>query len=406
MAGFWGGFADGLKNGQQMVMNVKRQQSLDAEEADRSKARGMRDAREAAVAESVAAGTQPARAGEEGPVPEKRAPIWQSLETAAQRRLQAGDVDGYEAMTTKSIALKTMHFGTKLNQAALTGDPGEIASVMNEMSPGYKFNAQLDPQTGEVKGSVEGPQGSIPMSFKSVQEMAAATRAFATNGNVTATFQEQAKQNAELALKGAQTKQAQAQTGFIQANTSTENAMRPLKVEDAEAGIGLKGAQTANQLADASKSARDKLSPVEQQYQGLINIGVDAETARAIVSGKGDRAKSREQAIIDVAGKLAAAPPPIGAEPMSAEEATRRATQIVDGAAQAGGTSRVGSGAGMRVPGAAPAAPAGRGTKAAVKPPEMDGSEARRAAEIKAAVKAGKMSREDALSELKALGFQ
>lgn len=410
-ASFTNGLLDGMRTGSGMVRDAYNTQAQVQRNAniqrDYEEQRQLKDGRKSATEQAIAEGTQPARAGDEGPVPEKRRPVWESLESAAQKRLSAGDLDGYEALTSKSTALKSLHFGTALNQAALTRDPSQIASVMNQLNPDYKFDARLG-EDGSVVGTVAGPDGKkMPLVFKDVDDMATATKAFISNGSVSASLQETAKARADIALRGAQTNQAQAQAGFIGANTKTENDTRPAKVDEGVARVGLVEAQTANQTAAASKTATDRLTPVEQQYQGLIKIGIDPETARAHVMGKGDRAQSREKLITDVATKLIdASSKVIGGTPLGQEEALKQAAALVDGAAQAGGTSKVGSGPGMRVPGAPGAAPAkgaGTGGKA---PAGMDASESRRASEIKAAVKAGTMTRADALTELKALGFQ
>ena len=403
-ASFTNGLLDGMRAGSGMVRDAQATQAQAQRNAilqrDYEEQRQLKDGRKSATEQAIAEGTQPARAGDEGPVPEKRRPVWESLESAAQKRLSAGDLDGYEALTSKSTAL---------NQAALTRDPSQIASVMNQLNPDYKFDARLG-EDGSVVGTVAGPDGKkMPLVFKDVDDMATATKAFISNGSVSASLQETAKARADLALKGAQTNQSQAQTGFIRANTQTENDTRPAKVDEGVARVGLVEAQTANTTAAASKTAHDKLTPEEQRYNGLRKIGVPDEVALGLVMGKGDRSKAREQAILDVFNNAKKAnASQIGAPAWDDDAEMAKAAKAVDTAAELAGTARVGSGPGMRTPGAAGAAPAkGAGTGGKAKAPAgMDASESRRASQIKAAVKAGTMTREDALTELKALGFQ
>ena len=353
-------------------------------------------------------------------MPETKRPMWESLDKAANARLAAGDMEGYEAAASKSVALKSMHFNTRLNQAAVTGDPSAVAGVMNEMVPGYKFDARAAAD-GSITGSVTAPDGSIvPIQYADKAEMAGMVSNFISNGNVAATMRENSKSAVDAHLKAAQAGQAAAQSGFIKANTASEAALLPGKVELQEGQAGLASAQTVNALANASKTSADKQSPVEQQVLGLERLGVDRQVALDHVLGKGDKAKSREQALIEVANKLIESslkiPGAVDSLPMS--EALKRASQLVDGAATIGGTARVGSGVnvgrGMALPGAvaaagaAPATTRGMGTRSpvAAAPLQLDASESRRAGEIKAAVRAGTMSREDAKSELQALGFR
>jgi hypothetical protein len=413
--GFWGGLADGVEMGQQWTANARRQQMLDRQEEDRQRERALRDSRKADVSIAVAADNQPARAGDEGPVSETKRPIWESLDRASQARLQSGDLEGYEQLASKSVALKSLHFNTKLNQAAMTGDPTQIASVMSEMSPGYKFSANAD-KSGAITGSVTGPDGNtVPMTFKSRDEMIGMVDTFTKNGSVAATLREAEKSRADNLLRAAQTRQADAQTGLIQANTTSENALRSGKVEEQGARAGLIDAQTAQATASASKIAAERQSPIEQTVNGLKRLGVDEDAALAYAMGKGDKAKSREALITDVATKLVDSnAKQLGAPPLKPEDALKQAAQLVDGAAQMAGTSRVGSGApvgaGMTPP--ASAARTGSGPGMGIKAPskgampQLDAAEARRAAEIKAAVRSGQMSREAARQELQALGFQ
>jgi len=398
---------DALDARDRMQNNALRRRQLEGQVADEAVARETATGRRTAFTDAMASNehdmsTVPAAEfGGGPPAPKKRTP-WEAAEVASQSMFARGDVEGATKYLSQAASLKTFATQQALASAFSTQDPKAVSDVANQyVAGGAKFDGARDAD-GSIIGSITFPNGQVVRQrYPDFRSFAGATQQVLNPGDIQQLNENEAKKSLETLKAQAEARLKNAQADNYSASASESRGMLPGKIQAQEAGLGLLGAQTAQAYASASRTADEKRTPLQKNLEYLIGRGVDEETAMSIATNTYMKGKSREEKIIDLAGRMRSAEMggtfPVN-RPMP--EIMKDASQAIDMAAEHAGDARMGSGSpktsGRRAPGL------GLGGKA----PQLDNSEMRRASEIRAAVRAGQMSRADAEQELKALGFE
>lgn len=320
---------------------------------------------------------QPADEFGGGPPQTKVNDPWIAAEETATKLMSAGRAKDAEKWLDRSAAMKSFYSQRALQEAFSTQDPQAVVAVAKRFVPGTDFAVEQG-KDGTLVGTIRLPNGNeFQQPFSNFKEFAATVNQMLSPGDLTKLYKD------EIATRAGIQKQR------------TEDNFKRAQANQADA-------QAQKYRAEAGVEEEKAKTPERRNAEYLMELGVDQDQALAIVSGKAAQGKLREQTIADIASKMMNADAQsITGGKLTVEEAINRATQIVDGAASAGGAERAGQprkGAGMGGLGPKPAAK--RDPLASI--PE---DERRGIAQVQAAYRAGQITRAQAEEQLRAFGI-
>jgi len=410
MAGFMDGFLEAGRAIEGLRSSAQQREMREIEIQNARMAQQDHQVRRTALSEGMAPVAINEAVDGMGPPQVERPLMHVALSNAATKLAERGDLEGAERYVQRAAAQKTLWAEGRISDAWRQG-PEALVKVANELSPGANFGITQG-QDGSLTITGAGVGGQqLSQTFRNKNELGAWAQQIANPGNLFTAFHEQEKMKLEQMKLQAQANQANASARASDASAQQTGLLTQPKIGLMQAQTGAAQANAVQSYAAANASnasaarsgAEAKklgIGDVQQRFEGLKAIGFSDDEARGIISGSATKGKAREQAILDVATRLASADAsnPAGT-PRTQEELLRDASALVDGAASAAGTARVGSGPTQRAP--APTAKTSSATPSGMLPEEQQ-----RAAQIRAAVKSGQMSRADAIRELQALGFQ
>lgn len=265
----WGdAVIDGFKDGrrQEDVKQQREERALGIRAAktrldDDQRARDLDASRRGDLASSQ----QAPQSADGSPMAEVRP--FEAYSTAAQKRLAAGDMEGYEAYASKADAHKAKWYTDAIGDAYRKNDMQAGLSLLNEFPDGVKYALEKGPN-GELIGVAAGPDGKVKgqMQFKSDSEFWGFISQRADPASVFQKLRDQRKQELEELKGRADIKQSEAATAAYQ-STATYNTERTAgqKIENQltqqygplefQAKIGLTKAQAGAANANADESA-------------------------------------------------------------------------------------------------------------------------------------------------------
>lgn len=258
------GFKDGRKQEDVKQQREERALGIQATKSKLAEDQRVRD-QEAGRRNDLISANQAPQSADGAPMAERRP--FEAYAEAAQKRLAAGDMDGYESYASKADAHKAKWYTDAIGEAYRKNDMDSGLALLNEFPDGVRYSLEQG-SNGELVGVAAGPDGKVKgrMPFKSEGEFWGFVAQRADPASVFQKLREQRKQELEGRKLDAEIGRDNAAAAASQ-STATYNAERTAgqKVEntllqtygplESKAKIGLLGAQANSANANAGESA-------------------------------------------------------------------------------------------------------------------------------------------------------